>query len=72
MTEDNRIIYKKMIEKLKSMTVEERMEWFKNSYSFNIRFIKTIADTVYLVNTHFDKTKSESIYEKTERLLLNN
>ncbi len=56
---------------LASMTKEERLAWFRRSqYPYPINFQKEIDGTVYTVNAHFNTTASESIQEKTERILL--
>ena len=56
---------------LASMTKEERLAWFHSSqYPHPINFQKEIDGTVYTVNAHFNTTASESIQEKTERILL--
>ncbi len=58
------------IEKLKSMTSEQRMEWYNNSlFSKPINFTKQIDNTVYTVNTHFSETANESVNEKIVRIL---
>ena len=60
---------------LASMTKEERLAWFRRSQyphplHYPINFQKEIDGTVYTVNAHFNTTASESIQEKTERILL--
>ena len=56
---------------LASMTKEERLAWFRRSqYPHPINFQKEIDGTVYTVNAHFNVAASESIQEKTERILL--
>lgn len=58
------------IEKLKSMTSEQRIEWYNNSLFNNpINFTKQIDNTVYTVNSHFSETANESINEKIVRIL---
>lgn len=58
------------IEKLKSMTSEQRVEWYNNSlFSKPINFTKQIDNTVYTVNTHFSETANESVNEKIVRIL---
>ena len=58
------------IEKLKSMTSEQRMEWYNNSlFNKPINFIKQIDNTVYTVNTHFSETAIESVNEKIVQIL---
>lgn len=57
---------------LASMTKEERLEWFRRSqYPHPLNFQKEIDGTVYTVNAHFNASASESIEEKTKRILLN-
>ena len=56
---------------LVSMTKEERLAWFRRSqYPHPINFQKEIDGTVYTVNAYFNVAASESIQEKTERILL--
>lgn len=58
------------IEKLKSMTSEQRIEWYNNSlFNKPINFIKQIDNTVYTVNTHFNVTANESVNDKIVRIL---
>lgn len=58
------------IEKLKSMTSEQRIEWYNNSlFSKPINFTKQIDNTIYTVNTHFNATANESVNEKIVRIL---
>lgn len=58
------------IEKLKSMTSKQRIEWYNNSlFNKPINFTKQIDNTVYTVNTHFNETANESINEKIVRIL---
>lgn len=58
------------IEKLKSMTSEQRMEWYNNSlFSKPINFTKQIDNTIYTVNTHFSETANESVSDKIVRIL---
>ena len=58
------------IEKLKSMTSKQRIEWYNNSlFNKPINFIKQIDNTVYTVNTHFNETANESINERIVRIL---
>ncbi len=61
------------IEKLKSMTSKQRMEWYNNSlFNKPINFTKQIDNTVYTVNTHFSETANESINERIVRILEQN
>ena len=58
------------IEKLKSMTSEQRMEWYNNSlFNKPINFTRQIDNTVYTVNTHFSETANESVNEKIIQIL---
>ena len=58
------------IEKLKLMSSAERIEWYNNSlFNKSINFTKQIDNTVYIVNTHFNETASESVNEKIVRIL---
>lgn len=58
------------IEKLKSMTSEQRIEWYNNSlFNKSINFTKQIDNTVYTVNTHFNAIANESVNEKIVRIL---
>lgn len=55
--------------KLSSMTKAERLEWFAH-HPHPIDFQKEINDTVYTVNTHFNKSSNETIIEKAERIIV--
>lgn len=58
------------IEKLKSMTSEQRMVWYNNSlFNKSVNFTKQIDNTVYTVNTHFNVNSNESIKDKIVRIL---
>ena len=57
-------------ERLKQMTKEERLEWFANDPSLNIRFMKEIDGTTYIARCHFDRKTDESIIDKTQRIIL--
>lgn len=58
------------IEKLKSMSSAERIEWYNNSlFNKPINFTKQIDNTVYTVNTHFSNSANESVNEKIVRIL---
>ncbi len=58
---------------LTAMTEAERLNWFRKSqYPYPINFEVEIDGTVYSVNTHFDSMASESLEEKTERIILKN
>lgn len=63
-------LLKEWIEKLKSMTREQRIEWYNNSlFNKPINFTKQIDNTVYTVNTYFNESASESIEDKIVRIL---
>ena len=67
------ILLNSQIEKLKSMTSEQRMDWYNNAlYREPINFTKQIDNTVYTVNTHFNETANESVNEKIVRILEQN
>ena len=58
------------IEKLKSLSSAERVEWYNNSlFNKSINFTKQIDNTVYTVNTHFNEIANESVNEKIVRIL---
>lgn len=57
------------IEELKSMTSEQRIEWYNTSlFNKPINFTKQIDNTVYTVNTHFNETANESVNERIVRI----
>lgn len=63
-------LLKEQIEELKSMTREQRIEWYNNSlFNKPINFTKQIDNTVYTVNTHFNESASESIEDKMFRII---
>lgn len=67
-----RTIIDEITESLAAMTKEERLAWFqKSQYPRPLNFQKEIDGTVYTVNAYFNASASESIEEKTKRILLN-
>ena len=55
---------------LSSMTRSERIAWFRSKrFPHKIDFEKEISGTVYTVRTHFDSDSTETLREKTERIL---
>ncbi len=55
---------------LSSMTKSERLAWFRSKqFPRKIDFEKEISGTVYTVRTHFNSDSSETLREKTERIL---
>ena len=63
-------VKKEYIEKLSKMTLEERLQYFKEHYCLeqNLNIEKEINGTVYKVNTYFDENAEESILAKIFRL----
>ena len=59
-----------IMEQLEKMTAEERLEWFANDPALHLRFMNEMDGTTYIVRCHFDEKASESIFAKTQRLLL--
>ncbi len=57
---------------LLAMTKEERIAWFhKSRYPHPLDFDMEIGSTVYSVSSHFNQDASESLQEKTQRIILN-
>ena len=55
---------------LSSMTRSERIAWFRSKrFPHKIDFEKEISGTVYTVRSHFNSDASETLREKTERIL---
>ena len=55
---------------LSAMTKSERLAWFRSKhFPRKIDFEKEISGTVYTVRTHFNSDSSETLREKTERIL---
>ena len=55
---------------LSSMTKPERLAWFlSKQFPHKIDFEKEISGTVYTVRSHFNSDSSETLREKTERIL---
>ena len=55
---------------LSAMTKSERLAWFRSKqFPRKIDFEKEISGTVYTVRTHFNSDASETLREKTERIL---
>lgn len=62
--------YDELISHLERMTKEERLSWFAALKPTELRFLKEIDGTTYVVRTVFRKDSRESLIEKTERLLM--
>ena len=63
-------LMRNQIEQLKNMSPTERINWYNSSLFNNpINFTKEIDNTIYTVNTHFNDKSTESIEEKTVRIL---
>ena len=55
---------------LSTMTKSKRIAWFQSKqFPHKIDFEKEISGTVYTVRTHFNSDASETLREKTERIL---
>ena len=55
---------------LSTMTKSERIAWFwSKQFPRKIDFEKEISGTVYTVSTHFNSDATETLREKTERIL---
>lgn len=55
---------------LSSMTKSERIAWFRSKqFPHKIDFEKEISGTVYTVRSHFNVDATETLREKTERIL---
>ena len=55
---------------LSTMTKSERIVWFRSKqFPHKIDFEKEISGTVYTVRSHFNSDSSETLREKTERIL---
>ena len=55
---------------LTTMTKKKRLAWFRSKhFPRKIDFEKEISGTVYTVRTHFNSDASETLREKTERIL---
>ena len=55
---------------LSSMTKSERLAWFRSKqFPHKIDFEKEISGTVYTVRSHFNSDATETLREKTERIL---
>ena len=55
---------------LSTMTKSKRIAWFQSKqFPHKIDFEKEISGTVYTVRTHFNSDSSETLREKTERIL---
>ena len=57
--------------RLMIMSKEERIAWFRRTqHPHPINFSTEIDGTVYSVSTHFNEAASETLLEKTERIIL--
>ena len=55
---------------LSTMTKSERIAWFRSKqFPRKIDFEKEISGTVYTVRSHFSADATETLQEKTERIL---
>lgn len=55
---------------LVGLSHEDRLVWLReHRYSLPISFEREIGDTVYTVNTHFNRKSTETVEEKTGRIL---
>lgn len=55
---------------LSTMTKSERLAWFRSKqFPHKIDFEKEIGGTVYTVRSHFNVDATETLREKTERIL---
>ena len=55
---------------LSSMTKSERIAWFQSKqFPRKIDFEKEISGTVYTVRSHFNVDATETLREKTERIV---
>ena len=55
---------------LSTMTKSERIAWFRSKqFPRKIDFEKEISGTVYTVRPHFNADATETLREKTERIL---
>ena len=66
-------IKKQYIEKLSKMTLEERLQYFKEHYCLeqNLNIEKEINGTIYKVNAYFNGQSDESILNTIFRLTKN-
>lgn len=56
---------------LMTMSKEQRIAWFRRTqHPHPINFESEIDGTVYSVSTHFNEAASETLLEKTERIIL--
>ena len=56
---------------LEKLTVEQRMKhWGNNRHPTNLDFEKTIGNTTYTVTSHFNRSASEDMVQKIERMAL--
>ena len=77
LTEREWKIYNEVMEKadetatfLAGLSHDDRLTWLReHQYSLPISFEREIGDTVYTVNAHFNNTASETVEEKTGRIL---
>ena len=62
--------FEEMVSYLEQMTKEERLAWFASLKPADVKFLKEIDGTTYIVRALFRKDGKESLIGKTERLLL--
>lgn len=55
---------------LSGLSHADRLAWLReHQYSLPISFEREIGDTVYTVNAHFNRKSTETVEEKTGRIL---
>lgn len=55
---------------LAGLSHEDRLTWLReHQYSLPINFEREIGDTFYTVNAHFNRKSTETVEEKTGRIL---
>ena len=77
LTEREQEIFDEVMEKidktsafLASLSHADRLDWLKkHQYSHPIGFEREIDGTIYTVNAHFIESASETVEEKTGRIL---
>ena len=56
---------------LEKLTVEQRLRfWGDKRHPKNLDFEKTIGNTTYIVTSHFNRSASEDMVQKIERMML--
>ena len=70
MNTENKKYYDELIARLEKLTEEERLSWFASRKPIDLRYLKDIEGTTYIIRPFFSQKSDESLIKKTERMIL--